>query len=101
MTPMVDYDDPDLLPEDQRFLLEAVGHLSGAEEHLEEMLGGVQRALQAFHQADEIVPLDGQALAEARRAQRTERILHEAGRLFGEARVSVAPLAEDPDIDGV
>lgn len=97
LTPQIDYDgDPDLIPEDQRHLIEAVSHLADAEEALEQAVGGVRQALAAFHRADDVVPLDGQALAEGRRAQRIARVLTEAGRLLGEVGPSVTTEGEGP-----
>jgi hypothetical protein len=91
LTPQVDYDgDPDLMPEDQRHVIEAISHLADAEEPLEQALVGVRQALAAFHRADDILPLDGQALAEGRRAQRIARVLTEAGRLLGGVSPTVA-----------
>jgi hypothetical protein len=98
LTPQASYEDPDLMPEDQKHLLDGLMHLASAEEHLDTTLQGVRVALQAFHRADEIVPLDGQALVEARRAHRIFRVLGEVGQLLGGVRASLGVEDADPDL---
>ena len=98
LTPMVEYGDLDMLDEDQRIILAAVELLAEAEAPLMQVMQNVRSALEAFQEADGIVPLDSQALVEARRARKIARTLQEVRRLVGGVRSSVNAVL-DPDLE--
>ncbi len=95
MSPMVEYGDLDTLDEDQQHILVAVEHLAKVEEPLAQTLRGVVGALEAFEKADRVIPLDSEALVEARRARAISKTLREARRLVGGVRSSVK---ESPEL---
>lgn len=95
LTPSVNYTDPDLMPDDQRHLLEGVLHLEATENHLARMQEGIFEALTSFRRSDEIRPLGGGALDQALRVRRVSRALDEVGRLIGRVRTASGDFLDD------